>query len=249
MLIDTHCHIFSEYYENREEIINEMKDGILIVSGDNKKDNLEVIELCKKYPNVYGTIGYHPETVDSITGEDLLLLEEQLKNQKIVGIGEIGLDYHYTKENKDKQFKLFIDQISLAKKYNLPIVVHSREAALDTLNILKEHLGNNKCVMHCYSYGIDMAELFLRLGVKFGIGGTLTFKNNKKTVEVVEKLGLENFVLETDSPFLAPVPFRGEVNRPIYIKYVAEKIALIKNINVDYVIDTTMKNAKTLYNI
>lgn len=243
MLIDTHCHIFREYYEDINRIIETMKDGIIIVSGDNPKSNVEVIELCKQYPNVYGTIGYHPEFVDSITGEDLNVLEEQLSYEKIVGIGEIGLDYHYGKENRDKQIVLFKSQILLAHKYHKPIVVHSRDAASDTYNVLKDNLCGNPAIMHCYSYGLDMAKQFLALGIKFGVGGTLTFKNNKKTVEVVKELDLSHFVLETDSPYLAPEPYRGEKNQPFYVDLVARKIALIKQIPYETVIKTTSKTA------
>lgn len=243
MLIDTHCHIFNEYYDDITNIIERMQDGIMIVSGDNKESNLEVIELCSRYDNIYGTIGYHPEIAVSITKEDLQILENQLSNPKIVGLGEIGLDYHYGKENIDKQKDVFKQQLLLANQYHKTVVVHSRDAAEDTYELLKEYLGNNHCIMHCYSYSVDMAKKFLPLGIKFGVGGTLTFKNNKKTVEVVKNLGLENFVLETDSPYLSPEPHRGKLNQPFYVHYVAEKIAEIKNISYEKVVEVTSRTA------
>lgn len=249
MLIDTHCHIFREYYDDITNIIESMRDGIIIVSGDNCKSNLEVIELCNQYPNIYGTIGYHPEFADSITNEDLEILEQQLSNPKIVGVGEIGLDYHYGKENKEKQKELFKRQIMLAKRNNKTIVVHSRDAAEDTYDILKENLEEDRCIMHCYSYGLDMAKKFITMGIKLGVGGTLTFKNNRKTVEVVKELGLEHFVLETDSPYLSPEPHRGGLNQPFYVHYVAEKIAEIKNISYDKVVEMTSKTAISQFDL
>lgn len=249
MLIDTHCHIFHEYYEDVGDIINKMNKGIIIISGDNPKSNIEVIKLCEQYPNVYGTIGYHPEFATSITEQDMEVLEQQLAHDKIVGIGEIGLDYHYGKDTKEKQCMLFKSQILLARKYNLPIVIHSRDAAQDTYEILKDNLCQNPAIMHCYSYGLDMAKKFQMLGIKFGVGGTLTFKNNKKTVEVVQELDLTNFVLETDSPYLTPEPYRGKKNQPCYVSFVAQKIAEIKKISYEEVVEATMKTAISQFDL
>lgn len=249
MLIDTHCHIFNEYYDDIEELVDEMHDGIIIVSGDNKDSNKEVLELCQKYYNVYGTVGYHPEFAKTTSLHDLDVLETYLNYDKIVGVGEIGLDYHYNKDDKQEQIDLFKKQIFLAQKYKKPIVVHSRDAAEDTYDILSENLNGNKCIMHCYSYSVQMAYKFKKLGIKFGVGGTLTFKNNRKTVEVVSDLNLTDFVLETDSPFLTPEPYRGKNNRPYYVSIVAKKIAELKNTSYDKVVEATSQTAKSVFDL
>ncbi len=249
MLIDTHCHIFNEYYDDIEELVDEMHDGIIIVSGDNKDSNKEVLELCQKYDNVYGTVGYHPEFAKTTSLHDLDVLETYLNCDKIVGVGEIGLDYHYNKDDKQEQIDLFKKQIFLAQKYKKPIVVHSRDAAEDTYDILSENLNGNKCIMHCYSYSVQMAYKFKKLGIKFGVGGTLTFKNNRKTVEVVSDLNLTDFVLETDSPFLTPEPYRGKNNRPYYVSIVAKKIAELKNTSYDKVVEATSQTAKSVFDL
>lgn len=241
MLIDTHCHLFKEDYENLDEIINNMP-GIMITAGINDETNLEVIELVSKYPNVYGVLGIHPEEVDNVTDKSFKIIEENLGNPKIVGIGEIGLDYYWVKDNKEKQQELFIKQLDLASKYNKPVVIHSRESANDTYNILSNYKGLKK-ILHCYSSSLEMAYEFIKIGCIFGIGGTLTFKNNKKLQEIVSKLDLSNFVLETDSPYLTPEPFRGHKNEPKNVLYVAEKISEIKNIDVEKTFEITSKTA------
>ena len=250
MMIDTHCHILKEDYDNQKEVIKNMRNNIMIVSTASPQDIKEVLELIDDYENIYGTIGIHPEYADTYNIEDLKQLESNLKNKKIVGIGEIGLDYHYTKENKEKQKELFIKQILLANKYNKTIVVHSRDAIEDTYNIIKEYKKPNiKCDLHCYSGSLEMAEKFIKINTKFGVGGVLTFKNEKKLKDIVTKLDLENFVLETDSPYLSPEPLRGKKNEPMNIKYVAEKIAELKNIDINEVFEKTTKNAKKLFDL
>ena len=239
MIVDTHCHLEKQYYDNIDEIVAKMKDGIIITSGVNYDSNLEVLDLCSKYKNVYGTIGFHPEEIDSFDDEYLNFLEQNINNSKIVAIGEIGLDYHYTKDNIDKQKEIFIKQLKLAAKYNKTVVVHSRDAINDTYEILKEELNGNKCILHCYSSSLEMANEFAKLGVKFGIGGVITFKNNKVLKAVVENLSLDNFVLETDSPYLTPEPYRGHRKEPYKVNYVANKIAEIKNVNLEEVISIT----------
>jgi len=242
-MIDTHCHLFNEYYENIDKVIEKMKENIIIVSGTNLKNNKELISLCKKYDNVYGTIGLHPTELENISIEDFEFIEKNINNPKIVGIGEIGLDYHYNNYDKKLQKEIFIKQIYIAKKYNKTIVIHSRDAINDTYEILKEHAQELKKIMHCFSSSVDMAKKFIKLNCKLGIGGTLTFKNNEKTKEVVKQISLDNLLLETDSPFLTPEPFRGKKNEPYNVLYVAKKIAEIKEINIDDVIKTTTNNA------
>ena len=244
MLIDTHCHISDEDYENKEEIIKNMENNIMIVSTASPKDIEEVVNLCETHKNIYGTLGIHPEFADTYKDEDLQKVEKYLTHPKIVGIGEIGLDYHYTKENKEKQKELFIKQINLANKYQKTIVIHSRDAIEDTYNIIEKYKNKNiKCNMHCFSGSLEMAERFVKLGVKLGIGGVLTFKNEKKLKEIVHSLDIHNFILETDSPYLTPEPLRGQKNEPRNVKYVAAKISQLKGISYAKTLEITTQTA------
>lgn len=243
MMIDTHCHLDIDEYENVEEVIKNMEGHIMIASGCNRKTNERVIELVNKYDNIYGTIGIHPSEINDMNEETMKDIENYLSNSKIVGIGEIGLDYHYDDCDKQKQSEYFIKQIELAKKHNKTIVIHSRDAALDTYNILKEKLDGHKAVMHCYSYSLEMSKELEKLGIKFGIGGVLTFKNSNKLKEVVKEISMDNLLLETDSPYLSPEPFRGMKNQPKNVLYVAKEIANIKEISLEEVLFKTTQNA------
>lgn len=250
MIIDTHCHLDKRDYDNLESIIMNMSNDIMIASGADPKDNKNVIDLVNNYKNIYGTIGIHPEFANTYTEDDLKFIEDNLSNPKIVGIGEIGLDYHWVSDNKEEQKQLFIRQIRLAKKYNKTIVIHSRDAASDTLDILKqEYDGKLKINMHCYSYSIETAKELLKMNVKFGIGGVITFKNSKKIKEVVDYLSLSDIVLETDSPYLTPEPYRGKKNNPKNVYIVAEKIAELKDKNIEIVINTTTKTALSQFDL
>ena len=239
-MIDTHCHITSEYYDNINEVINKMKDNIIIVSGTNKDDIKEVIELCK-YKNVYGTIGIYP------TEElDLKIIEDNINNKKIVGIGEIGLDYHL-EHNKEEQIDKFIKQLDLAQNYNKCAVIHTRDAIQDTYDILKNYKDLKK-VIHCYSGSLEMAREFIKINCRLGIGGVLTFKNSKLK-DVIKEIDLKYILLETDSPFLTPEPLRGTKNEPYNVIYVAKKIAEIKGISLEEVLDITTRNAKEQFDL
>ena len=239
-MVDTHCHITSEYYSNINEVINKMKDNIIIVSGTNKDDVKEVIELCN-YKNVYGTIGIYP------TEElDLKIIEENINNKKIVGIGEIGLDYHL-EHNKEEQIDKFIKQLDLARKYNKTVIIHTRDAIQDTYDILKNYKDLKK-VIHCYSGSLEMAKEFIKINCRLGIGGVLTFKNSKLK-DVIKEIDLKYILLETDSPFLTPEPFRGTKNEPYNVIYVAKKIAEIKGISLEEVLNITTNNAKEQFDL
>lgn len=243
MFIDTHCHLLKEDYDNIEEIIEEMEGNIMIVSGCDEKSNQQVINLIDKYPNIYGTIGFHPDEANHITKKDLENLEISLNNPKIVGVGEIGLDYHWN-SNKEAQISLFENQIDLARKYHLPIVIHSRDAISDTYDVMvKKNVSNMKSVMHCYSSSVEMAKKFIELGTLLGIGGVVTFKNGTKLKEVVKEIDLKYLLLETDSPYLTPEPYRGQKNKPSNCIYVAKKISEIKKISLENVLKTTTENA------
>ena len=244
MLIDTHCHLEKKDYPNRDEIINHMGSNIMIASSDRLESAIEVDGLTKEYDNIYGTIGFHPNELENFNDETFTQLENLLENKKIVGIGEIGLDYHYGDEDKEKQKEAFIKQIELAIKHNLPIVIHSRDAAYDTLEIIKKY-PNLKIDMHCYGYSLEIAKELLKINpnIKFGIGGVLTFKNSKKLKEVVNYLDMKNILLETDCPYLSPEPLRGTKNEPCNVKYVAEYLANLKNLPIEKIEEITSKNA------
>lgn len=246
MLIDTHCHLSCDDYNNLDEIINEF-DGIMIASGCDLKTNKEVIELVNKYDNVYGTLGIHPEEIENFKESDLKFIEDNLNNKKIVGIGEIGLDYYWVKDNKEQQKELFIKQLDIAKKYNKAVIVHSREAIQDTYDILKKY--NLKGSIHCFNSSLEMAREFIKIGYKIGVGGVLTFKNSKKLQEIVKDIDLKDILLETDSPYLTPEPYRGQKNKPSNVYYVALKLAELKNLSIEDIINQTGENALKEFSI
>lgn len=246
MIIDTHCHLSKKDYNNLDEVIKNI-DGIIIISGCDDETNREVIEIVNKYETVYGTLGIHPEEIDKLTDNSFEFIERNLNNPKIVAIGEIGLDYYWNKENKQEQQKVFRKQLEIAKKYNIPVVVHSRDAIEDTYNILKDY--KLKGDIHCFGSSLEMANKFIKLGYKIGIGGVLTFKNSLKLKEVIKNISLDSILLETDSPYLSPEPFRGKKNEPKNVEYVAKKIAELKNISFEEVVDITTSNAKSLFDL
>lgn len=246
MLIDTHLHLANEDYDI-DKVIKEANNNnvkILILGGTDKNDNIDNIKLSKKYKNVFLTFGYHPESADEIKNEDYNLLEKQIKDNlnKTVAIGEIGLDYYHDKANKKKQITMFKKQLELAKKYNLPVVIHSREATEDTYNVLKD--SNIKGIIHCFSGSLETAKKYIKLGFLLGIGGVVTFKNSNLK-DVIKEIDLKNIVLETDSPYLSPN--RGEKNEPKNIKIIAEYIANIKEITLEQVEKITTENAKNIF--
>ena len=247
MFVDTHCHLSKEDYDNIDREIEDDKAAKVfkkIVSGCSKKTIEEALLLKDKYDIVYVTIGYHPEYASTVTIEDLDYLKSLLREKKVVGIGEIGLDYHYGKENIDKQKWLFEKQLEIAEEFNLPVVIHSRDATKDTIDILKKY--KVKGIIHCFSGSFEIANIYIKMGFLLGIGGVLTFKNSKLK-EVVKEISLDSIVLETDSPYLTPVPFRGKQNSSKYLYYIAEFIADIKNIDIKEVAETTSKNAESLF--
>lgn len=246
-MIDTHCHIFKEYYDNIDEIVNNM-DGYMIVAGINDKTNFETIELVNKYDNVYGVIGIQPEEVSGMTNESISIIEKNIANPKIIGIGEIGLDYYWDDSNKEEQKRIFKVMMDIAQKNNKTVVIHSREAIQDTYDIISMY-KDVKCVLHCYSSSVEMAKKFVKKGVMLGIGGVLTFKNSKKLTEVVKEIPLEYLLLETDSPYLTPEPYRGKKNNPNNIILVAKKIAEIKKIDLEDVLRVTTENAKKQFDL
>ena len=247
MYIDTHCHLSREDYDDIDKVIEENKNANIdkiVVSGCSRESIEEVMDLKDRYDMVYVTIGYHPEYADTVTESDLDYLKSLLGEKKVVGIGEIGLDYHYTKENKDKQIWLFEEQLKIAEEFNLPVVIHSRDATMDTINILKKY--KVKGIIHCFSGSLETAKIYIFMGFLLGIGGVVTFKNSKLK-DVVKEVPSESIVLETDSPYLAPVPFRGKINSSKYLEFIANFIAEIKNISVEELAEITSRNASSLF--
>jgi TatD DNase family protein len=254
MIFDSHAHYDDEAYnEDRDAVIGRLKEeGVeaLVNIGASIEGSESSIALAKKYPFIYATIGVHPENIKTMTEDDIDWLREHSKEEKVVAIGEIGLDYYWDKDNKEDQKKWFRKQIALAKETNLPIAIHSRDAAADTINILKEeHVEEIGGIIHCYSYSKESVKDYLKLGLYVGIGGVLTFKNGRKLREAVEEIPLERIVLETDAPYLAPDPYRGKRNNSAYLKYVVDKIAEIKETSTEEVIRITTQNTYDVYRI
>ena len=249
MFTDTHCHVYSEYYDDIDQLSKEILDNKvnrIINNGCDDKSNKEVLELIKKYDFMYGAIGIHPESADTYKKVELDFIEQHLNDPKVVAIGEIGLDYHYGKENRDKQIELFEYQLNLAQKYNKPVIIHSRDATLDTIDILKKYKVRG--VMHSFSGSYETACIYLKMGFLLGINGVITFKNcNLK--DVVSKLSLNDIVLETDSPYLTPVPYRGMQNNPSHILDVAKYIADIKNVSLEELSEETNGNISRCFDI
>ena len=252
MIFDTHAHYDDEAFDgDRDCLLNSMQAGgvgRIVNVGAGMETSEKTVALTEQYDFLYGAVGVHPNEVGDMTAEDMDRLAGWSERSKIVAIGEIGLDYHYEEPPKEVQFRWFEAQMELAREKKLPIIVHSRDAAKDTLDIMRaEHNGQTGGVIHCFSYGVEMAREYLNMGYYIGVGGVVTFKNGKKLKEVVAYTPLDRIVLETDAPYLAPVPYRGKRNCSMYLTNVAEEIATIQGVDVDTVYETTFANAKKLY--
>ena len=250
-IIDTHTHIYDKQFEDDfDDVMKRIEDELegIVSIGFDLESSLKSLELANRYSFVNAVIGVHPVDIKKYNDKVEKELERlALTEKKVVAIGEIGLDYHWMEDPKDVQIAGFRKQMELAQRVKKPVVIHTREALQDTLDVLKDY-KNVGGILHCYPGSLEAAKPFLDR-YYLGIGGTLTFKNNKKTKELVKELPLEKIVLETDCPYLTPVPFRGKRNEPIYTKYVAEEVAIIKEISVEQVIKVTTENAKKIYGI
>lgn len=254
MIFETHGHYDDEQFdEDRERLIAEFLekdiDKVMNVGAD-MQSSRNSVELAGKYPHFYAAVGVHPSEVGDLTEDDMQALKQMtLENPKVKAIGEIGLDYHFDDDPpRDVQKKWFIRQLELAQELGMPIIIHSRDAASDTMEILKDmDGGRNGGVIHCYSYSREQAREYIKMGFHIGVGGVVTFKNSRRLQEVVEDIPLEKIVLETDSPYMAPVPFRGTRNSALNIPYIAEKIAEIKGVPVQKVYDQAYANALKMY--
>ena len=253
MIFESHAHYDDEAFDlDRDELLGKCQEqGIeYIVNVSASLDSVKTtLALAQRYPFVYAAVGVHPDEVGGLDEESFAWLKEQCASPKTVAVGEIGLDYYWDKESRDLQKKWFIRQLDLAREKNMPVIIHSREAAADTMEIMKRHAAGMKAVIHCYSYSAEMAKEYVKMGYYIGVGGVVTFKNAKKLKETVQEIPLSSIVLETDCPYLAPVPYRGKRNCSLYLSYVAEEIAKLKGISAEEVVRQTEINSRDLYNL
>ena len=256
-LFDSHSHYNDEKYDiDREEIIKEtLSNGVsnFIVAGYNIESSKKAIEIAKEYEGIFAIVGISPNDLKDMDTDDIdnniSEIEELTDNDKVVAIGEIGLDYYWNKENKELQKQVFIKQIELANKKNLPIVIHTRDATIDTINILKENNVIKKGIFHCCPLNMELIKEAIKLEFYISLSGVITFKNVKNAEEIINMIPEDKLLIETDSPYLSPEPMRGKRNSSINVKYVAEKIANVKNKTLEEIADITSDNAKRIFNI
>lgn len=252
-IFDTHAHYDDKQFdEDRQQVIESLKDVIcnVVNVGASLEGCKRSVELANEYPFFYAAVGVHPSDCGEMTKEDLDWIESVLSYEKVVAVGEIGLDYYWDDVPRDIQKKWFVSQLEVAAKHNMPVIIHSRDAAADTFEIIREYKERiNKMVIHCFSYEKEMAKQYVDMGYYIGIGGVLTFKNARKLCEVARIVPIERILLETDCPYLAPEPNRGTRNNSSNLVYVAKKLAEIKEMDVQDVISITAANARQFYNV
>jgi len=252
MLVDTHVHLNSKKFkDDLPQVISRAHEAgveLMIVVGFDHETNLKAIELAEKYPFIYATVGFHPTDARHVKESDYEILIKQLQHEKVVGVGECGLDFYWDKEFIDKQIEVFRRQIELSIKFDKPLVIHMRDASEATYNVLSEY-ENLKGIMHCYSGSAEMVEMYLKLGLHISLGGPVTFKNGRVPKEVAKIVPINKLLIETDAPYLSPHPFRGKTNEPARVKLVAEEIARLRDVSYTEIADKTAKNAYKLFNI
>ena len=246
MITDTHCHVLSDKYFNVYDVIDRLdKDNIkrIIINGYNDKSNREVISLVNN-KNVFGALGVHPDNIEDFTEENIEFIKNNLGNDGIIAIGEIGLDYYHNDLNKDEQIRMFEYFLDLAEEVDLPVIIHNRDATGDMLSILKKH----KCkgIIHCFSGSIEVAREYIKMGYKLGIGGVITFKNSKLK-DALKEIGLEHILLETDSPYLTPVPLRGVYNEPYNLNYVFKFLCELFEVSEEELASKLENNYKEVF--
>lgn len=251
LIFDSHAHYDdNKFSDDRDELLTSMlanNVNTIINCGVDIENSKKCIDLSKKYEKIYCALGVHPHEADSVPNNYISKLEKMFEFEKAVAVGEIGLDYHYDFSKRENQIKVFEEQILLSKKLNKPIIVHDREAHKDTLDLLKKH--NPRGVVHCFSGSPEMANEIINLGMYIGIGGAVTFKNAKKIIDVVRSISMDRILLETDAPYMTPVPFRGQRCNSSHILITAKKIAEIKDISVNYVLNISARNSCKLFSI
>lgn len=252
MIFESHAHYDDDAFDNdREELLSSLQEnGIeyVINVGASLETTKTTIELTKRYPFIYGAAGVHPSETAELTEEKFQWLEEQCRLEKVVAVGEIGLDYYWEEPDHEIQKLWFERQLALAERIQKPVIIHSRDAAKDTYDILQktQNIGG---VIHCFSYSAEMAQEYVKMGFYIGIGGVVTFKNGRKLKEVVESVPLDRILLETDSPYLAPEPNRGKRNSSLNLPYIAQQIAAIKDVTYEEAVSVTNENAKRLFKV
>lgn len=254
MLIDSHVHLDDKRFNrDRDSMIKGLKDDgieMVINIGADLQTSIASVSLAEKYDNVYAVVGVHPHSAKEVDNSTIEILKSFASREKVLAIGEIGLDYHYDNSPRDVQRKWFVEQLKLAKEVNLPVVIHTREAAQETFEILKEAQdGTLRGVLHCYSGSVEMALEYIKLGFYISIAGPVTFNNSRVLKDVVKAIPLDKLLVETDCPYLTPEPNRGKRNEPAYVKYVAGEIADIKGISFEKLAEATNKNTKDLFGI
>lgn len=254
MIFDSHAHYDHNSFDgDRKELLHSFHEagvGGVVNIGTDLEGNRRTVELVEEYPFIYGAVGIHPNHVGELNEENFRWLREQCQGERIVAVGEVGLDYHWGKENPELQKEWFIRQLRMAKELRMPVVIHSREAAADTMEIMKqEYDASLPVVFHCYSYSVEFAREYLKMGYYLGIGGVVTFDNAKKLREVVQEMPVERILLETDAPYLTPVPFRGKRNDSRKLSYVAQTVGELKGLDPGEVIQITEANAWNFFRL
>ncbi|MGO1369887.1 MAG: TatD family hydrolase [Senegalia sp. (in: firmicutes)] len=254
MLVDSHAHLDDKRFDNdREDLIKNLRENnieFIINPGADLKTSRKAVKLAKENENIYAAVGVHPHDAGDMDENTIAELKKLAKEEKVVAIGEIGLDYYYDNSPREIQKKWFKEQIKLAKELDLPIIIHDRDAHEDTYNILKEENDEKlRGIMHCYQSSLEMSKQFIELGFFISLAGPVTFKNAKTPKEVASGVSLDNLLIETDSPYLTPHPYRGKRNEPKHVKHVAQMIADLKGISIEEVIQKTNQNAKKIFGI
>ncbi len=254
MLIDSHAHLDDRRFDrDRDEIIRSLKEAgveLVINPGADVSSSIKAVALAEKYPNIYAAVGVHPHDAKTMDENTIDLLRSFTKREKVVAIGEIGLDYHYDNSPRDIQRKRFKEQLDLAKEVGLPVIIHSRDAAGDTFEILKEAQdGTLEGVLHCYSGSVEMAMEYVKLGFYISLAGPVTFKNARVSREVAKAVPIDRLLIETDAPYLTPEPYRGKRNEPVYVRYVAGTIAEVRGMTFEELASKTAENTKRLFSI
>lgn len=253
MIFDTHAHYDDKQFDiDRQDILSAIEAegvGTIVNASASYRSCERVVKMAQEYPFMYAMVGVHPDHVGELNEESFAEMKKLFQEPKVVAVGEIGLDYYWDNEPRELQKEWFIKQLELARELNLPVNIHSRDAAEDTFQIMKEYATGMKGIIHCFSGSKELALEYVKMGFHIGVGGVVTFKNGKKLKQVVEAIPLEYIVLETDCPYLAPEPFRGKRNNSSYIKYVAEEIARLKGVTYKEVVAQTEKNAREIYGL
>lgn len=254
MLIDSHAHLDDGRFDkDRDRIIKSLKElgvDLVINPGADLNSSIKAVSLSEKYDNIYAAVGVHPHSAKEMDESTIEILKSFTNREKVIAIGEIGLDYYYDNSPRDIQQKRFKEQLALAKEVNLPVIIHTREASKDTFDILKEAQdGSLKGVMHCFSGSVEMAMEYIKMGFYISLAGPVTFKNARVSKEVAKAIPLDKLMIETDSPYLTPEPYRGKRNEPFYVRYVAGTIAELRGITFEELAKQTSENTKKLFRI